>query len=130
MAQALQEAQALAAAPVAAVSTPQAPGGLGIIRISGEGAQQVADRVFRAKSGKKLAELEGYRALFGAVYDGDQALDECVALNYRAPASYTGENTVELSCHGGLYLLRRVLQAVLSAGARPAGPGEFTRRLL
>ena len=87
MAQALQEAQALAAAPVAAVSTPQAPGGLGIIRISGAGAQQVADRVFRAKSGKKLAELEGYRALFGVVYDGEQALDECGALNYRAPAS-------------------------------------------
>lgn len=128
MAQALQENQAWGAAPIAAISTPQAPGGLGIIRISGAGAQQVADRVFRAKSGKRLADLEGYRALFGVVCDGDQVLDECVALNYREPASYTGENTVELSCHGGLYLLRRVLQAVLSAGARTAGPGEFTRR--
>ena len=125
MAQALQENQAWGAAPIAAISTPQAPGGLGIIRISGLAPSRWRTRCSGAKSGKRLADLEGYRALFGVVCDGDQVLDECVAPELPEPAGYTGENTVELSCHGGLYLLRRVLQAVLSAGARTTGPSDL-----
>lgn len=113
---------------IAAISTPQAPGGIGIVRISGPDARSIAQKVFTAKSGKKLDEIKGYQALYGFVSDGEERIDEAIALNYIAPASFTGENVVELSCHGGLYLMRRVLKAVFAAGAVPAGPGEFTRR--
>ena len=114
---------------IAAISTPLAPAGLGVIRLSGDGAVAVAEKVFRpAGKARKLSELPGYSALYGRVYDGQGEIDECVALVFRAPHSYTGEEVVELSCHGGLYLLRRVLRAVLDAGARPAEAGEFTRR--
>ena len=113
---------------IAALSTPAAPAGLGVLRISGDDAIAVADRVFRAVSGKPLAALGGWRAAFGHVADGEGVIDECVALVFRAPHSYTGENTVELSLHGGVYLLRRTLRALFAAGARPAEAGEFTRR--
>jgi tRNA modification GTPase len=113
---------------IAAISTAQAPGAVGIVRISGPEAQQVADRVFVSSHGKRLAELPGYRALYGRVYGKDGEIDEAIALNFRAPASFTGENVVELSCHGGMYVTRSLLKAVLEAGAVPAGPGEFTRR--
>lgn len=114
---------------IAAISTPPAPAGLGVIRLSGEGAVTVGDRVFRAAaSGKTLMALPGYTACYGHVFDADGDIDECVATVFRAPHSYTGEDVVELSCHGGVYLLRRVLRAALDAGARPAEAGEFTRR--
>lgn len=114
---------------VAAVSTPPGVGGLGVIRISGPEAAAVADRVFRpAAENKSLAALPGYSACYGHVYDREGDLDDCVATVFRAPHSYTGEEVVEFSCHGGTYLLQRVLRAVLEAGASPAGPGEFTRR--
>lgn len=113
---------------IAAISTAQAPGGIGLIRISGPQAQEIADKVFTAKNGKKLAEEKGYTVHYGRVHDEAGEIDEAIAINYRAPASFTGENVAELSCHGGLYLLRRTLRALYHAGARPAQPGEFTRR--
>lgn len=113
---------------VAAISTPNSSGGIGVIRISGEDAIAVADSVFKSASGKKLCDIKGYTALFGHVYDGDSAIDECVVLVFRAPKSYTGEDVAEISCHGGLYVTQRVLRAVLSAGASPAEAGEFTKR--
>ncbi len=113
---------------IAAVSTPLAAGGIGVIRISGENAAEIADRVFKATSGKSLSCLKGYRAAHGKVFMDGQVIDEAVALVYRAPKSYTGENTVEISCHGGVYVTKQVLRAVLSAGARPAEAGEFTKR--
>lgn len=113
---------------IAAISTAQAPGAVGIVRVSGPDAQTVADRVFIAAHGKKLKEIRGYTALYGKVCDKGGEIDEAVALNFRAPASFTGENVVELSCHGGIYVTRRLLEAVFWAGAVPAGPGEFTRR--
>ncbi|OUP07217.1 tRNA uridine-5-carboxymethylaminomethyl(34) synthesis GTPase MnmE [Anaeromassilibacillus sp. An200] len=113
---------------IAAISTAQAPGGIGLIRISGPQAQEIADKVFTAKSGKKLAGEKGYTVHYGRVHDEAGEIDEAIAINYRAPASFTGENVTELSCHGGLYLLRRTLRALYHAGARPAQPGEFTRR--
>lgn len=112
---------------IAAIATPLAGGGIGIIRISGPQAKSVAGRVFKSKHGS-LDELEGYRALFGRIYDGSETVDECVALNYNAPASYTGEDVVELSCHGGVFLLKKVLSLILGAGARLAEPGEFSKR--
>lgn len=114
---------------IAAISTAAAPGGIGIVRISGPEARTVADRVFRSRSGKKLKEQKGYTALLGGAYTaGGEKLDDVIALVFAAPKSYTGEDVVELSCHGGLYLTKRILRAVLDAGAFPAGPGEFTRR--
>ena len=113
---------------IAAVSTPLAAGGIGVIRISGENAAEIADKVFKTTSGKSLSCLKGYRAAHGRVYMGDQIIDEAVALVYRGPKSYTGEDTVEISCHGGVYVTKQVLRAVLSAGARPAEAGEFTKR--
>ncbi len=113
---------------IAAVSTPLAAGGIGVIRISGEGAIETADKVFKATSGKKLVSLKGYTAAHGKVFMNGEAIDECVALVFRAPRSYTGENTVEISCHGGVFVTNQVLRAVLSAGARPAEAGEFTKR--
>ena len=113
---------------IAAVSTAQAPGAIGIVRISGPDARNVAGKVFRSAHGKTLEQIRGYTALYGRVHDSDGDIDEAIALNFRAPASFTGENVVELSCHGGIYVTRRLLKAVLEAGAVPAGPGEFTRR--
>lgn len=114
---------------IAAISTAQAPGGIGIVRISGPGAFEVADRVFRAKSGGRLAGCRGYTAKLGGAFAGSgEKLDDVVALVFRGPKSYTGEDVVELSCHGGLYITRLLLREVLAAGAVLAGPGEFTRR--
>lgn len=113
---------------IAAISTPQAVGGIGIVRISGPQARKIAGNVFASAHGKTLDDIKGYSALYGRVKDEQGDIDEAIALNFRAPASFTGEDVVELSCHGGLYVLRRVLKAVLAAGAVPAGPGEFTRR--
>lgn len=113
---------------IAAISTAQSTGGIGIIRISGDDAITIADKIFSPTGKKNLAELKGYTAAHGFITTGEEKLDECVATVFRAPKSYTGENVVELSCHGGLFVLKRVLRAVLDAGASPAGPGEFTKR--
>jgi len=113
---------------IAAVATPQGAGGLGVIRVSGPDALAVASRVFVPKSGAPLVDSAGYRAHFGRVADNGKVLDEAVCLVFRAPHSYTGEDVAELSLHGGMYLVQRVLGAVICAGARPAQAGEFTKR--
>lgn len=114
---------------IAAISTGMSPGGIGIVRISGENAVEIADRVFISKNGKPLRELKGYSALFGTVHDAEHnPIDEAVALVFRAPKSYTGEDVVEISCHGGLFVTKQVLRAVLAAGAVSAQAGEFTKR--
>ena len=113
---------------IAAVATPTGEGALGVIRISGEEAFLVADRVFFAFSGKKLCELEGYRAAYGEIKDGETVLDDAVALVYRAPHSYTGEDTVEITVHGGSLMLRSVMRLILKNGAYLAAAGEFTKR--
>lgn len=109
---------------VAAIATPNAAGGIGIVKISGPDAIKVASKVFVPAGTRALSEVPGYRAVFGTVAD----IDQCICVVYRAPKSYTGEDVVELQCHGGLYLLQEVLRQVLQAGAEPAGPGEFTKR--
>lgn len=115
---------------IAAISTAPAVGGIGVIRISGENALVIANEVFKPLSTKKkLLEMKGYTAAYGHVHAlSGEKLDECVALVFRAPHSYTGENVVELSCHGGLFLLKKVLEQVYLAGAVPAEAGEFTKR--
>ena len=113
---------------IAAISTANGLGGIGVIRISGENALLVAEKVFRPITDKKITEMKGYTAAYGKVFDENEPIDEAVALVFRAPHSYTGEDVVELSCHGGLYVTKRVLRAVLKSGAVPAEAGEFTKR--
>lgn len=113
---------------IAAISTAQGEGGIGVIRISGDDAITVADKVFVSVTGKKLADMKGYTAAFGHIYNNNEAIDEAVAVVFRTPKSYTGEDVVELSCHGGMYITKEVLRAVLDAGAVPAQAGEFTKR--
>lgn len=113
---------------VAAISTGRAPGGIGIVRISGENAIAVADKVFSSFNGKKLCEIPGYSALYGKAHGKNGHIDNVVALVFKAPKSYTGEDVVEISCHGGLFVTDKVLNAVFEAGAVPAEAGEFTKR--
>ena len=113
---------------IAAISTAQGEGGIGVIRISGDEAIAVADKVFQNINGKLLSEMNGYTAAYGKIVSGAEELDEAVALVFRSPHSYTGEDVVELSCHGGVFITEQVLRAVLEAGAAPAQAGEFTKR--
>ena len=113
---------------IAAISTAQGEGGIGIIRISGENALKIADKIFININNKKITEMKGYTAASGKICHNGEEIDEAVALVFRAPHSYTGEDVVELSCHGGIYLTKQVLRATISAGAEPAQAGEFTKR--
>ena len=114
---------------IAAIATALSPAGIGIIRISGEDALAVADRVFAAADGKKkLAGQKGYTVHYGHIVEDGEVIDEVLALVMRSPHSYTTENSVEFQCHGGLLVLRRILSAILRNGARMADPGEFTKR--
>lgn len=113
---------------IAAISTGQAAGGIGVVRISGENALSVADRIFKTVSGIKLEKLSGYKAAFGKVFFEEKCVDEAIALVFKAPKSYTGEDVVEISCHGGLLVTKQVLRAALANGAIPAEAGEFTKR--
>lgn len=118
---------------VAAISTPHGKGGVALIRISGSEAINIADRVFRAASGRTLADTEHAKMVYGEIFmpsnENDRlSVDDVMAVVFRAPHSFTGEDTVEISCHGGILVTRKVLSAVLLAGARAAEAGEFTRR--
>lgn len=114
---------------IAAISTGNAPGGIGIVRISGVGALEVAGNVFRARSGKALETVPGYTVHLGtAVTREGEPIDEVLATVFRSPKSYTGEDVVELSCHGGLVVVNRLLEEVLGGDCRLALPGEFTKR--
>lgn len=113
---------------IAAISTPNAPGGIAVIRISGDTALEIADRVFQSVSGKKAVNMSGYTCSYGTAFDGDERLDDCILTVFKAPNSYTGENVAELSCHGGLYVTKRILRAILKNGAESASAGEFTKR--
>ena len=113
---------------IAAIATALSPSGIGIIRISGDEAIETADRIFRSKSGKKIAEVKSHTVHYGFIYDGDEMIDEVMAVVMKAPHSFTRENTVEIDCHGGVYVMNKILQTALKNGARMAEPGEFTKR--
>ena len=114
---------------IAAIATAPGAGGIAVVRLSGPESYAVAARVFRpANPNKKVTDAKGYTALFGSFVEGDDAFDEGVALFFREPHSYTGEDVVELSCHGGSAVARRLVEACIAAGAAPAAPGEYTRR--
>ena len=112
---------------IAAISTALSPAGISVIRISGDDAIQIADNVFRSDK-KSLREMPGYTCAFGGAFHHDRKIDEVIASVFRAPHSYTGEDVVELSCHGGVAVTREILRLIYSAGAVPAAAGEFTKR--
>ena len=114
---------------IAAIATAPGAGGIAVVRLSGAESYPIAARVFcPANAAKKVEDAKGYTAMYGTFREGDEAFDEGVALFFRAPHSYTGEDVVELSCHGGSAVARRLVEACLAAGAQPAAPGEYTRR--
>ena len=113
---------------IAAVSTPPGKGGVAVIRMSGEGALVIADRVFSSKNGTPLSSCEPRRQVYGYIKDEDSIIDDVMACRFSAPASYTGEDTVEIYCHGGMLVTRTVLELLFRHGARPAEAGEFTKR--
>ncbi len=113
---------------VAAISTPPGKGGVALIRISGDNAIDIAERVFRPASKKSVRSLPSRFCSYGDIILEGKEIDDGILTLYRAPASYTGEDTAEICCHGGFLITQRVLQACFAAGAYPAGAGEFTRR--
>lgn len=113
---------------IAGISTPNAPGGIAVIRISGDSALEIADKVFKAPNGKKAVDMNGYTCAYGHVYDDGQLIDECILTVFKAPHSYTGEDVAEISCHGGLFVTKKILRTILKNGAEPSGAGEFTKR--
>ena len=113
---------------IAAISTPFGKGGIAVIRISGEKAFEIADKMFFPISGKKLAKTDPNTAVYGKIVSDGTHIDDGVAVVFRAPRSFTGEDTVEISCHGGILLTERVLKTAFTSGAYPAGAGEFTER--
>lgn len=114
---------------IAAITTGMSNAGVGIIRISGDRACEITDRVFRAENKKKKASnMKSYTAAFGKIYDGEDLLDESILLVMKAPHTYTCEDVCELQCHGGIVVLRKILDLVIRNGARAAEPGEFTKR--
>ena len=115
---------------IAAIATGMSRGGIGIVRISGDQAFDVIDRIFRDKDEqtKRLSQAPARRAYYGYIFDGDEKVDEVLVLTMRGPHSYTAEDTVEISCHGGILVVKKILETVIRYGARTAEPGEFTKR--
>ena len=111
---------------IAAISTAFGEAAIAVLRLSGARAVEIADAIFRSK--KRAAELPARVAQFGSIFDGDRRLDDVLLTVFRAPASYTGEDVVEISCHGGVLVSRRILEVLLRSGVRSAEPGEFTQR--
>ena len=114
---------------IAAIATAMTPSGIGIVRISGEDALTIIQKIYRSPKNKKnLLECSSHTIHYGYIYDGDEMIDEVMVLLMKAPNTYTREDTVEIDCHGGVFVMKRILETVIKYGARPAEPGEFTKR--
>ncbi|MBD5160103.1 MAG: tRNA uridine-5-carboxymethylaminomethyl(34) synthesis GTPase MnmE [Ruminococcus sp.] len=113
---------------ITAVSTPDATGGIAVIRISGDDALKVAEKVFVPAGKQVISEMKGYTCCYGTAHDNGERLDDCILTVFRKPHSYTGEDVAEISCHGGIYVTRRILRTILKNGAENAQAGEFTKR--
>ena len=113
---------------IAAIATAMSNSGIGIVRISGSEALSIVDQIFVMKNKKRLSEMPTHTIHYGHIYDGKELIDEVMVLLMKGPKSYTKEDTIEIDCHGGIYVVKRVLETVLKYGARPAEPGEFTKR--
>lgn len=115
-------------ATIAAISTAVSNAGIGIVRMSGPEAFAIADSVYKGKKEKRLSGQKSHTIHYGYIVDGEYMIDEVLVMLMRGPHSYTGEDTVEINCHGGVYVVKRILELLISRGARPAEPGEFTKR--
>ena len=116
---------------ICALATPPGTGGIAVVRVSGPDAYPIVEKIFvPLHMGRKVAEAKGYTAMLGHYLLHGQEMDETIALFFRAPHSYTGEDVIELSVHGGTAMADGLLEALITAGTAPAGPGEFTRRAL
>ena len=114
---------------IAAISTAMSESGIGIIRVSGPEAVEIVSRIYRSKGGKKdINKVPTHTIHYGYIYDGEELIDEVLVMVMRAPRTFTGEDTVEIDCHGGVYAMKRVLETVLKNGGKTASPGEFTKR--
>ena len=113
---------------IAAIATAMSNSGIGIVRLSGDEAVSIIDKIFVMANHKKLVDMPTHTIHYGYIKDGDEVIDEVMVLLMKGPRSYTREDTVEIDCHGGVYVVKRVLETVLKNGARPAEPGEFTKR--
>ena len=113
---------------IAAIATAMSSSGIGIIRISGQDAFAVIKQIFRKKNGKEIDTEKSHRVHYGYIYDGNEMIDEVLVLVMKGPHSYTAEDTVEIDCHGGVLMMKKILETVIKYGARPAEPGEFTKR--
>lgn len=114
---------------IAAIATAVSDSGIGIIRISGDEAIQIADQMYRSKNGKKrLSQVASHTIHYGFLYDGDEMIDEVMVAVMKAPNTYTKEDTVEIDCHGGILVMQKILETALKCGCRLAEPGEFTKR--
>ena len=114
---------------IAAIATAMSSSGIGIIRVSGDQAVSIVNRIFAGKKGKfDLNTAPSHRIYYGMIHDGDEMLDEVLVMLMRGPHSYTAEDTVEIDCHGGVLVMKKILETVIKYGARPAEPGEFTKR--
>ena len=113
---------------IAAICSGLASSGINVIRISGDDAFAVADRVFKSAKGKKTAEMKQFSVNYGHITDGESVIDEVLMLKMAAPHSYTKENVIEIDCHGGIVVTKKILETVIKNGARLAEPGEFTKR--
>ena len=111
----------------AAISTGLTNSGISIVRMCGSNAVEIIDRVFKAKSGKKISEAKSHTIHYGHIYNNDEIIDEVLVMYMKGPNSYTGEDTIEVNCHGGVLVTRKILETLISAGARAAEPGEFTK---
>ena len=113
---------------IAAIATAMSDAGIGIVRMSGPEAFSIADRVYKGKKEKSLLSQKTHTIHYGYVMDGECMIDEVLVMLMKSPHSYTGEDTVEINCHGGVYVVKRILELLIEKGARPAEPGEFTKR--
>lgn len=113
---------------IAAIATAMANSGIGIIRMSGNAAIEIADKVFRSKSNQSLKDCKSHTIHYGYIMNEDEVVDEVLVMIMKAPNSYTRENTIEINCHGGVLVMQKILETVMKHGARPAEPGEFTKR--
>ena len=113
---------------IAAIATGLTDSGISIIRISGEDAFQIADKVVILPSSEKISDQKSHTINYGHIYYNNEIIDEVLVSVFRGPRSYTAEDTIEINCHGGLLITKKVLEIVLASGARIAEPGEFTKR--
>ncbi|MDL2251436.1 tRNA uridine-5-carboxymethylaminomethyl(34) synthesis GTPase MnmE [Odoribacter sp. OttesenSCG-928-J03] len=113
---------------ICAISTAPGMGAIALLRLSGEGAIELTDQIFKSITGKKLSSSSPNRVYYGEIYADDEVLDEVLVTVFRAPHSFTGEDLIEISCHGSVYIQQRILQLLILSGARLANPGEFTQR--